>query len=219
MSDKNLLCLVLTFGLAFFAIGNAFRAGNYILGFETLIIWFAVYSIMPVVIIIDKKNDYEKAPIDLKNIFFKTVKNNYLFISFCVALLLSILFDDLIDFCGHFVEDIPPMDLPIVAVLVAASALFSLVFYILVSKNRIEKLKNSGTKVDAKVKDVKIINNVCYIKASAINPSTGEQVDLLCTTYTDSKEAVPEVLPVYFDYKNTDEYYFDAYSWLLDESD
>lgn len=214
MSDKNLLCLVLTFGLAFFAIGNAFRAGNFILGFETLVIWFVVYSIMPLVIIIDRKIDYEKAPVDLMAVLFKTVKNNYLFISFCVALLLSILFDDLMEFIGHFVEDLPHLDLPIVALLISASALFSLVFYILSSKSRIEKLKNYGTRVDAQVKDVKILNNSCYVKACVNNPATGEQMDLITITYTDDKESVPAVLPVYFDEKNDDEYYFDAYSWL-----
>ena len=90
MSDKNLLCIVLTFGLAFFTIGNAFRAGNFVLGWETLFIWLIVYSIMPLAMIIDKKLIYEKAPVDLNVLLFKTVQNGYLFISFCISLRLRV---------------------------------------------------------------------------------------------------------------------------------
>lgn len=213
MSDKNLLCIVLTFSLAFFVIGNAFRVGNYILGVETIFIWIIVYSVMPFALVIDKKTDFEFAPIDLKAILYKTAQNNYIFISFCIALLISILFDDFVDFTGHFVEDVEQWDMLIIPLLVGASALFSLVFYMLVSKRRVEKLKTYGTKVEAQVETIKTINNIHYVKAKAQNPLTGEEVNLLGTSYATEKEEIPMFLPVYFDEKNPLEFYFDTYSW------
>lgn len=211
MSDKNLLCIVLTFGLAFFTIGNSFRTGNYVLGFETVFIWSIVYSIMPLIKIIDKKTECESAPIDIKAVLYRTVQNNYLFISFCIALLLSILFDDYVDFTGHFVEDNEGLDAVIIPLLVGFSTVFSLVFYMFVSKRRIEKLKTYGTKVDAEIETIKTINNVHYIKASAINPLTGEKTTIVGTSYADTKEEIPDSLPVYFDEKNPLEFYFDSY--------
>lgn len=210
MSDKNLLCIVLTFGLAFFTIGNAFRAGNYVLGFETVFIWMIVYSIMPLAKIIDKKTECEHAVIDWKAVLYRTVQNNYLFISFCIALLLSILFDDYVGVSGHFVEDIEQLDILIIPFLVGFSALFSLSMYALVSKRRIEKLKTYGTKVEAQVETIKTINNIHYIKAGALNPLTGEKTTLVGTSYAESKEEIPQYLPVYFDAKNPLEYFFDT---------
>ena len=215
MSDKNLLCIVLTFGLAFFAIGNSFRSGNYILGFETVFIWLILYSIMPIAKIIDKKLDYEKAPVGLKAILYRTVQNNYLFISFCMSLLLSVLFDDFVDYTGHFVGNNAEFDIPVISFLVAFSALFSLVFYTCVSKRRIEKLKTNGAKVDAKVQYVKKINDINYVKASAINPLTGEKTILVGISYTKNKEEIPQSLPVYFNKKDPFDFYFDTNSWMV----
>lgn len=210
MSDKNLLCIVLTFGLAFFTIGNAFRAGNFVLGWETLFIWLIVYSIMPLAMIIDKKLIYEKAPVDLNVLLFKTVQNGYLFISFCISLLLSVLFSDFVDFSGHFFKDSEIIDIPVISLLVAFSSLFSLVFYALVSKRRIERLKLYGIKTDANVEDIKTINDNFYVKAYAINPLTGEKIKLVSIAYSKTKEEIPQKLPVYFDKKNPLEYFFDS---------
>lgn len=210
MSDKNLLCIVLTFGLAFFAIGNAFRTGNYILGLETVFIWLIMYFIMPLAKIIDKKLDYEKAPVEWKPLLYRTVQNNYLFISFCIALLLSILFDDLVDFTGHFIKNIADFDIPVITFLVGFSALFSLVFYYLFSKRRIEKLKTTGIQVNANVESIKTINNVNYVKVCAINPLTGEKIFCIGANYTNNKEEIPSTLPVYFDREDPIEFYFDA---------
>ena len=210
MSDKNLLCIVLTFGLAFFAIGNSFRSGNYILGFESLFIWLIVYSIMPLASIIDRKMEYKYANIDLAGILYKTVQNNYLFVSFCIALLLSILFDDLVDFTGHFVQEYAGFDVPVISLLVAFSAVFSLSFYYLFSKRKIENLKRNGIKVDAKVESIKNVNGTNYVKAIALNPLTNEKVVLVSRIYTFSLVNIPETLPVYFDVKDALEYFFDA---------
>lgn len=214
MSDKNLLCIVLTFGLAFFTIGNAFHSGNYMLGVETILIWAIVYTVMPLVLVIDKKTDYAAAPSDIKVLLYKTVQNCYLFVSFCIALLLSILFDDLVDYTGHFVEDAAAMDMVVIPLLVAFSTTFSLLFYYLVSKARIEKLKTRGEKVDVLVEDVKTINNRFYVKGNAINPVTGERIKLIGVTYAESKDDIPKWLHVYFDTKNPLEYYFDTCFWL-----
>lgn len=214
MSDKNLLCIVLTFGLAILAIGNAFRTGNYVLGLETLMIWLAIYCIMPVAMMIDKKVNYKYAPIDLKTLLFKTVQNNYLFISFCASLLLSILFDDFVDFTGHFVKDSPAMDIPVISVLVFLSAFVSISFYYLFSIRRIDKLKKYGTKVDAKVTDIKMLNENCYVKVEAVQPETGEKINLIGITYSEDKSDIPENLPVYFDKDDLENYFFDCCSWI-----
>lgn len=210
MSDRNLLCIILTFGLAFFTIGNAFRAGNYVLGLETIFIWLFVYLIMPLAKIIDKKLVYEKAPVDWNALLFRTVQNGYLFISFCISLLLSILFSDLVDASGHFFNNSELVDIPVISLLVAFSALFSLVFYALVSRRRIERLKLYGIKTEAKVEDVKAINDNLYIKAYVVNPLTGEEVKLVGVAYSKTKEDIPSTLPVYFDKKDPFEYFFDS---------
>ncbi len=218
MSDKNLLCIVLTFGLAFFVIGNAFRVGNALLGFETISIWFLIYMIMPLAIAIEKKVNYSDCLINWQSVLLKTVENYYIFISFCAALLLSILFDDLTDFLGPFVNDKPEFNTFIVVFLVAVSSLLSLVFYMLFSKIRIEKLQENGLKLIVDIKDVKFLNGNFYVIADTYHPETHEHIRLLGMTYANSKDEIPKQMPVYFDKKDFDNYYFDTYSWLNDES-
>ncbi|MBS4759806.1 MAG: hypothetical protein KHX03_03805 [Clostridium sp.] len=214
MSDKNLLCIVLTFGLAFFVIGNAFRAGNPLLGIETLSIWLVIYMIMPMAFVVEKKTDYAAATVCWKSIFFRTVETGYLFISFCSALLLSILFDDVTDFLGPFIPERPEFNTLIIILLVLISALLSLIFYMLFSKVRIEKLKRNGIKVIVDIKDVKFLNGNCYVVAETFHPETQEHLRLLGKTYSEKKEDIPPQMPVYFDKKDLGNYYFDTYSWL-----
>lgn len=217
MSDKNLLCIVLTFALAFFVIGNAFRVGNPLLGIETLFIWFVIYMIMPMALIVEKKTDYAAAPVCWKQIFFRTVETGYLFISFCSALLLSILFDDVTDFLGPFIPERPEFNTLIIILLVLFSAILSLAFFTLFSKVRIEKLKRNGIKVIVDIKDVKFLNGNCYVVAETYHPETHEHLRLLGKTYAENKEEIPSKMPVYFDKKDLENYYFDTCSWL-DES-
>ena len=218
MSDKNLLCIVLTFGLAFFVIGNAFRVGNVLLGFETIAIWFLIYMIMPLAFVIEKKVNYSDCFINWQPILLKTVENYYIFISFCAALLLSILFDDLTDFLGPFISDKSEFNSLISVLLVGISTLISLAFYMLFSKIRIEKLQQKGKKLIVEVKDVKFLNGNFYVIAETYHPETHEHIRLLGMTYANSKDEIPKQMPVYFDKKDFDNYYFDTYSWLNDES-
>lgn len=219
MSDKNLLCIVLTFGLAFFVIGNAFRVGNVLLGFETIAIWFLIYMIMPLAFVIEKKVNYSDCFINWQPILLKTVENYYIFISFCAALLLSILFDDLTDFLGPFISDKSEFNSLISVLLVGISTLISLAFYMLFSKIRIEKLQQKGKKLIVEVKDVKFLNGNFYVIAETYHPETHEHIRLLGMTYANNKNEIPKQMPVYFDKKDLENYYFDTYSWLDEKSE
>ena len=91
MSNKNLICLILTFGLALLTIGGAFQAGNAVFGTETIIIWLIVYLLMPFAILAQGKAECSACVLNMKRVFQKTIDSRYIFVSFCVSLFLAII--------------------------------------------------------------------------------------------------------------------------------
>lgn len=214
MSDKNLLCIILTVLLAFFTVGTAFHAGNWLLATETLFIWAILYLMLPCAQIMHFSILCPNFKPNLKPLFFKTIENRYIFVSFCAALLVSMIFDDTLNHTGRFFEDSQLMDLFAVFAAFLISALVSLSFYYLLSKNKIDKLKNYGFQIDALVQEVKFLHGKCYVIAYAINPLNKQKIRLIGSTFAKKRQEIPQWLSVYFNRKNPDDYFFDTYSWI-----
>lgn len=216
MSNKNLLCLILTFGLAFLTIGSAFHSGNVIFGTETILIWLIVYLIMPMAILAQRKAECSVCVVNMKRVFQNTIDNKYIFTSFCAALFLSIVFDDYLGYVGGFVDSNEIMDLFFISMITFVSAAISVAMYYLVCKARIHNLKKFGERVEVVVTSVKKLHETYYVLAYATNPITGNKLRVVGVTYADSKDEIPKWLNVYFDKVNKDEYFFDTCSWIIE---
>lgn len=216
MSNKNLICLIITFGIALLTIGSAFCCGHIFLGSITLFIWAILYLIYPSAIIYYHKANCSVAEYDIKYIVQKSLDNYYISISFVLALLLAILFDDYITYFGSFLPDYPQFDMFLIPLIVATSASVSVSFYYLFTKRDIEKIKRYGERVEVSVEYIKKIRGVMYVSGWAINPINGQNTRVVGITYADDKAEVPQWLNVYFDRINVGDYYMDACSWIIE---
>lgn len=216
MSNKNLICLILTFGLALLTIGSAFQAGNILYGTETIFIWLIVYFTMPVAIIAHYKAECSVCVVNMQRVFQRTVDNYYVFVSFCAALFLSILFDDYLGYVGEFVPDNEVMDLFFITMITFVSAAISIAVYYLTRKIHIHSLKKYGERVEVTVETIKKIHGTYYVGANVINPITGHKLRVVGITYASYKDEIPKWLNVYFDRTNPDEYFFDTCSWIIE---
>ena len=216
MSNKNLICLILTFGLALLTIGGTFHAGNNIFGTETIIIWLIVYFLMPFAILAQSKAKCSACILNVKRIFQFTIDTKYIFVSFCVSLLLAIIFDDYVGYTGGFDNGNEITDLFFISMIVFTSALISLAVYYTVCKLRIRTFKKRGIKVEATIERIFFLHNTYYVSALVKNPVSQKEERVIGITYAETKEEIPKWLNVYFDPKNPEEYFFDTCSWIIE---
>ena len=216
MSNKNLVCLILTFGLALLTIGGAFQAGNIIFGTETIVIWLILYFLMPLAIVAERKAECSVCDLNIQRILKRTIDTKYVFVSFCISLLLAIVFDDYIGYTGGFGDGSETMDLFFVSMITFLSASVSLAVYYSVCKIKIQALKKYGERAEVTVDRILYLHNLYYVSGRVTNPFTGQEVRVLGVTYANSKEEIPKWLSVYFDKNNPDEYYFDTCSWIIE---
>lgn len=216
MSNKNLICLVITFGVALLTIGSAFVRGHIFLGSITLFIWAILYLIYPAAVLYFHKANCSVAECDMKYTIQKSIDNYYVSISFVLALFLSILFDDYITYFGSFLPDYPHFDIFLIPLIVAISASISVTFYYLFTRRDIERIKRYGERVEVSIEYIKNFRGVLYVAGWTINPVNGQNTRVIGITYADDKTEVPQWLNVYFDRVNVGDYYLDACSWIIE---
>ena len=216
MSNKNLICLVITFGVALILIGSAYCGGHVFLGSITLFIWAILYLIYPSAVIYYHKANCSVAECNMKYVLQKSIDNYYVTISFVLALFLSILFDDYVTYFGSFLPDYPNFDMFLIPLIVATSASISVCFYYLFTKRDIERIKRYGERVEVSVEYIKKIRGVMYVSGWAINPVNGQNTRVIGITYAEDKSEIPQWLNVYFDRVYVGDYYLDACSWIIE---